>query len=96
MTEEMLVHEAVIAFGVVLGDTDVFVHVEGHDMFEGDAFGFVGFDKESVDAFGTASSGETEDKRAVLCRGEVVDAFFSGEDVGFGSKITTEVREYGY
>jgi len=76
VAEEMLVHEAVVAFGVVLGDTDIFVHVEGHDMFEGDTAGFVGFDEEFVDAFGTTSRGEAKDKRAVFGRGEVVDSLF--------------------
>ncbi len=75
VAEEMFVHEAVVAFGVLLRDADVFVHVEGHDMFEGDASGFVGFDEELIDAFGAASCGKTEDKRAVFGGGEVVDSF---------------------
>ena len=34
MREEFAEHEGVVGLGVVLGKTDVFVHVEGHDVFE--------------------------------------------------------------
>ena len=32
--EELAEHEGVVGLGVVLGQRDVLVHVEGHDMFE--------------------------------------------------------------
>ncbi len=32
--EEVAEHEGVVGFGVVLGEADVFVHVEGYDVFE--------------------------------------------------------------
>ena len=32
--EEFAEHEGVVGFGVVFGKSDVFVHVECHDMFE--------------------------------------------------------------
>ena len=76
VAEKVLVHETVVAFGVFFGDANVFVHVEGHDMFERDAAGLVGFDEELVDAFGTASCRQAKDEGAILRGGEVVDAFF--------------------
>ena len=36
MREEFAEHECVVGFGVVFGKSDVFVHVECHDMFESD------------------------------------------------------------
>ena len=79
VAEEVLVHEAVVTFGVILGNADVFIHIEGYDMFEGDATGFVGFDEELVDTFWTASCRQAEDEGALRSRGEVIDAFFSRE-----------------
>ena len=76
MAEEVLVHEAVVAFGMVFGDANIFVHVEGHDVFEGDAAGFVGFDEQFVDAFWTASCGQAEDEGTVFSGGEVIYALF--------------------
>ena len=32
--EELAEHEGVVGLGVVLGQRDVLVHVEGHDIFE--------------------------------------------------------------
>ena len=36
MTEEVVPHEAVVALGMVLRDADIFVHVEGDHILEGD------------------------------------------------------------
>ena len=36
MVEEVIVHERVVAFGMVFRNADVFVHVEGDHVLEGD------------------------------------------------------------
>ena len=36
VTEKVVPHKAVVALGVVFRDVDVFVHIEGHDVLEGD------------------------------------------------------------
>lgn len=49
-------------------------HVEGHDIFEGDAAGFVGGDEEAVDDDWAGAGGKTEDE-GVRARGiEVFDS----------------------
>ena len=45
MIEEIVPHERVVAFGVLAGDVDVFVHIESYDVGEADFAGLVEFDK---------------------------------------------------
>lgn len=36
MRKELAEHESVVRFGVVLGEVDVFVHIESDNMLEGE------------------------------------------------------------
>ncbi|KFY19981.1 hypothetical protein V493_07778 [Pseudogymnoascus sp. VKM F-4281 (FW-2241)] len=72
--EEVGVHEGVVGRGVVGRDAYVFVHVEGDDILEGDAAGFVGGDEESVDDDWAGAGGEAEDEGL---RGGGVEVFDS-------------------
>ena len=56
MLEQMLVHEAVIAFRVVFGKIDVLIHVESDDIFERDTSGLVGIDELLIHTNGRRSS----------------------------------------
>lgn len=77
--EEVGVHEGVVRGGVVGGDADVLVHVEGDDVLEGDAAGFVGGNEEAVDGDWAGAGGEAEDERV---RGGGVEVFDSVWGVG--------------
>lgn len=56
------------------GDADVFVHVEGYDILEGDAAGFVGGDEEAVDDNWAGAGGEAEDEGVLRGGVEVFDS----------------------
>ena len=57
--EEILVHEGVVALGVVDGEVHVLVHVEGHDVLERNATVLVRLNKSLVNANRRGSSGQT-------------------------------------
>ena len=82
--EEVGVHEGVVGGGVGGGDADVFVHVEGDDIFEGDAAFFVGGDEEAVDGDGAGAGGEAEDEGV---RGGGVEVFDSVWGVLVGGQV---------
>jgi len=72
--EEVLVHEGPVTLGVVLGEADVLVHVEGDDVLEGDGAFAVVLDEFLVGFDGGAAGGEAEDEGTVLGGLEFVDA----------------------
>ena len=51
-----------IALGVVLGDADILVHVEGDDVLEGDLAGLVGLHQLLIHAQGGAARGQPQHK----------------------------------
>lgn len=57
--EEILVHEGVVALGVVHGEVHVLVHVEGHDVLERNATVLVRLNKSLVNANRRGSGGQT-------------------------------------
>lgn len=73
--EKVRVHEAVVACRVRLGDPDVFVHVEGYDVFEADAPGFVCADEVGVHFFRAAAGWEAQDEGLFGGGRPVEDAF---------------------
>lgn len=54
--------------------TDIFIHVEGYDIFEGNAIHLVRGNERAVDGNGAASGGEAEDERLLGCGRKAVDA----------------------
>lgn len=72
--EEVLVHECPVALGVILGEADVLVHVEGYDVLEGDHALAVVLDEFLVGFDGSAAGGEADDEGAVFGGLELVDA----------------------
>lgn len=82
--EKISVHEGVIALGVVHGEVDVLVHVEGHHVLEGDLLVLVRLHQSLIHADRRGSSGQsyessgmrriTQDKRSLGSGVELVDA----------------------
>ena len=66
--EEVGGHERVVALGMFLGQTDVFVHVEGHHVLEAHAAGLVCLNNGAIHADGARSGGESKHER-LFCRG---------------------------
>ncbi len=61
VVEELLAHEAGVAFGVVGGEAVVFVEVEGDDVLEAEFFLAVEADEFAVEGDGGGAGGEAED-----------------------------------
>ena len=60
--KEVATHEGVVALGVILGQADVFVHVEGDDVAEGYSALLAQLDEPFVGADGRRASGQTQDE----------------------------------
>ena len=60
--EEVATHEGVVTLGVILGQADVFVHVEGDDVAEGYSALLAQLDEPFVGADGRRASGQTQDE----------------------------------
>ena len=63
MAEEVVPHEAVVAFGMLFGQTYIFVHVEGDNIFEAHLTGLVKLNEVLVEAQRTTASGATQHER---------------------------------
>ena len=66
--EEVGPHEAVVALGVFLGQTHVFVHVEGDDVLERNLAGLVHLNEVLVEAERRRTSGTAQFERFLRCR----------------------------
>lgn len=71
MREELAEHESVVGLGVVLGEADVLVHVEGDDMLEGELAGLDERDEVLVRRDGRGTRGEAEHEGPLSRRREV-------------------------
>ena len=60
VAEEVVPHEGVVTLGVLLGEVDVLVHVEGDDVPEGDLAGLVEGDQFPVHSQGGTAGGAAE------------------------------------
>ena len=73
VVKQVAVHEGVIAFGVVLGKSDILVHVECHYVLKRYTSLFACLYKLFVHADGRTSGRESENKRMLRCRTRFVD-----------------------
>ena len=73
MREEIAPHEAVVALRMVFGNSDVFIHVEGHDMAERDPAGLVEVDQFLVRPDRGRAGRQTEYERFLRRRLEFVN-----------------------
>ena len=73
MGEELAEHEGVVGLGVLLGEADVLVHVEGDDMLEGELALLDEADEVLVGGDRGGASGEAEDEGFVRGGSKVVD-----------------------
>ena len=62
--EEVATHEGVVTLGVILGQADVFIHVEGDDVAEGYSALLTQLDEPFVCADGRRAGGQTQDEGA--------------------------------
>ena len=67
MAEEVVPHEGVIALGVFLGEVDILVHVECHNVLERYLSLLVKLDESSVHAEGRTAGGAAEHERMFGC-----------------------------
>ncbi|VXA82643.1 conserved hypothetical protein [Aeromonas veronii] len=74
VTEEVVVHEAVVALRVIFRQADVLVHVEGDHVLEAHFTGFVQLDQALVGVERGATGGQAQYERAIAGRLERVDA----------------------
>lgn len=74
MGEELAEHEGVVGLGVILGQTNVLVHVEGDDMLEREFTILYKLDEVLVSGYGRGAGGKPEDERLLGGGLEVVDA----------------------
>ena len=72
MGEELAEHEGVVGLGVVLGQVDVLVHVEGDDVLEGELAGLDELDEVLVGRDGGRARGQAEHERLLGRRREVL------------------------
>ena len=75
MVEEVVMHEGVVALGMVLGDAHVFIHVEGDHILERDLPRLVHADEFPVGADGGRSGGKAQHERLLGPCGLFVDPF---------------------
>ena len=74
VTEEVVVHEAVVALRVIFRQADVLVHVEGDHVLEAHFTGLVQLDQALVGIERSATGGQAQYERAIAGRLERVDA----------------------
>ena len=74
MFKKVLVHELMVRLGVVLGDANVLVHVEGDDVRERDSPCLVQLHETGVGALWRGSRGQAEHERALCRRREIINA----------------------
>ncbi|SAD71484.1 Uncharacterised protein [Enterobacter cloacae] len=72
--EEITVHKAVVTFRMFLWQADIFVHVEGHNVFKANLARFVHFNQSFISGQGRAAGWKTENERTIGCWFERVDA----------------------
>ena len=78
VVEEIVVHEVPVALVMLSGQTNILVHIEGHNILEGDLTGLVHLDEALVNAQRGGTGGQTQNEGAVFC--VVVDGI--GDVVG--------------
>ena len=66
VVEEIIVHEVPVALVMLAGQTYVLVHIEGHNVLEGDLARLIHFNESLVNAKGRRARGKTEHERTVL------------------------------
>lgn len=74
MIKEVAVHKAMIAFRVIFRQTNVLIHVEGHNMLKTNLACFVHLNQRFISGQRRTAGRQTEDKRTVCSRFERVDA----------------------
>ena len=67
MIKKIVEHETVVALGMRLGQSHIFVHVEGHHMFERHQPLLMGFDQRLVHADGRRTGWQPQHKWMVGC-----------------------------
>ncbi len=66
VVEEIVMHEVPIALVMLVGQAQVFIHVEGDHVGEGDFSGFVHPNELLVDPYGAGTRGQAQDEGARL------------------------------
>jgi len=79
--EKIVPHEGMVALGMVLGEADVFIHIESYHVFKGQTAFAVHGDQLSIGSQRGRTGGETQYIRTIGCRGEIADGT---RDVGGG------------
>lgn len=65
MVKEITVHEAMIAFRMLFRQANVFIHVEGDDVFEANLACFMHFNQRFVGGEWGAAGRQSQDERTV-------------------------------
>ena len=65
MIKEIVMHEVPVALVMLVGQTEIFIHVEGHDILKADLACLVHADKLLVNADGRGACGQTKDERTI-------------------------------
>ena len=73
MTEKVVVHEAVVALGVIFRQADIFVHVEADHVLEAHFTGFMQFDQTLVSVERGATGGQAQYEGAIGSGFERID-----------------------
>ena len=74
MAEKVGPHETVIALGMFLWKTHIFVHIEGNHIFETYLTSLIKLNKVLVESERTASGGTTQNKGFLGCWISCIDA----------------------
>ncbi len=72
--EKVAVHKAVVALRVLFWQTNIFVHVKGHDVLEADLARFMHFNQRFVGGKRRAAGGQAKNKRTIRSGFERIDA----------------------
>ena len=86
VAKEVVPHEGVVAFGVLLRQTNVLVHVEGHYILEGDQSFLIQFNQLAVHAQGRRARGATQYERLLgrSVRGIDLGSYIVSGPLGYG------------
>ena len=94
VVEEVGRHEGVIAFGVRLGQSHVFVHVESEHVLEAHASFLVGFHQCFIHSDGGGAGGETQHKRFLSGGVGFVDAVNHIVGSPLGELVVVRLNDY--
>lgn len=74
MIKEIPVHKAMVAFRVVFWQADIFIHIEGHNMFEANLARFVHFNQGFIRRQRSTAGWQAKNERTIGGRLEGINA----------------------